>query len=166
MSFINLFIFGCIGSLLLCMGFLQLQRAGATLCCYAWAFSSCSERGLQRYCVVVHRLLIAVASLVVEHRLQTCGLQQYGTRAQQLWCTGLVATWHVGSSQTRARTHVPCIGRRILNHCATREALPYCFDEYCFAVQSGVREHNTFSSVFLSQDCFGYLGSFVSPYKF
>ena len=35
---------------------------------------------------------------------------------------GLVAPRHVGSSQTRARTHVPCIGRQILNHCATREA--------------------------------------------
>ena len=35
--------------------------------------------------------------------------------------------WHagsavVGSSRTRARTRVPCIGRRILNHCATRGA--------------------------------------------
>ena len=40
-----------------------------------------------------------------------------------MWLTGLVAPWHVGSSQTRARTRVPCIGRRILNHCATREAL-------------------------------------------
>ena len=29
----------------------------------------------------------------------------------------------MGSSQTRARTRVPCIGRQILNHCATREAL-------------------------------------------
>ena len=29
---------------------------------------------------------------------------------------------YVGSSQTRAQTHVPCISRRILNHCATREA--------------------------------------------
>ena len=28
----------------------------------------------------------------------------------------------MGSSQTRARTRVPCIGRQILNHCATREA--------------------------------------------
>ena len=36
---------------------------------------------------------------------------------------GLVAPRHVGSSQTRARTHVSCIGRQILNHCATREAL-------------------------------------------
>ena len=37
---------------------------------------------------------------------------------------GLVALQHVGSSQTRARTRVPCIGRQILNHCATREAPP------------------------------------------
>ena len=36
--------------------------------------------------------------------------------------TGLVAPRHVGSSQTRAWTLVPCIGRQILNHCATREA--------------------------------------------
>ena len=33
-----------------------------------------------------------------------------------MWHTGLVAPRHVGSSRTRARTHVPCIGRRILNH--------------------------------------------------
>ena len=38
-----------------------------------------------------------------------------GSRAQtqQLWCTGLVAPRHVGSSWTRARTCVPCIGRQI-----------------------------------------------------
>ena len=35
---------------------------------------------------------------------------------------GLVTLRHVGSSQTRAQTHVPCIGRWILNHCTTREA--------------------------------------------
>ena len=35
---------------------------------------------------------------------------------------GLVAPRHVGSSRTRARTHVPCTGGQILNHCATREA--------------------------------------------
>ena len=39
-----------------------------------------------------------------------------------MWRTGLVAPRHVGSSQTRARTCVPCIGRRILNRCVTREA--------------------------------------------
>ena len=44
-------------------------------------------------------------------------------QSQQLWHTGLVAPRHVGSSQTRDRTCVPCIGRRFLNHCATREVL-------------------------------------------
>ena len=39
-----------------------------------------------------------------------------------MWLTGPAAPWHVGSSQTRARTRVPCISRQILNHCATREA--------------------------------------------
>ena len=34
---------------------------------------------------------------------------------------GLVALQHVGSSRTGARTHGPCTGRWILNHCATRE---------------------------------------------
>ena len=44
-----------------------------------------------------------------------------------MWLTGL-APRHVGSSQTRARTRVPCIGRQILNHCATREAPRPPFD--------------------------------------
>ena len=44
-----------------------------------------------------------------------------------MWLTGPVAPRHVGSSQTRARTRVPCTGRRILNHCATREAPVFFF---------------------------------------
>ena len=62
------------------------------------------------------------------HRLSSCGswaqqLWLVGSRAQaqQLWHTGLVAPRHVGSSQNRARTRVPCIGGWILNLCATRE---------------------------------------------
>ena len=46
-------------------------------------------------------------------------------QAQSLWRTGLVAPRHMGSSRTRARIRVPCIGRRILNHCATREVPDY-----------------------------------------
>ena len=42
-------------------------------------------------------------------------------QAQQLWRTDLVAPQHVGYSWTRARTHVPCNGRQILNHCTTSE---------------------------------------------
>ena len=94
--FIYLSIFGCVGSSFLCEGFLQLQQAGATL-----------HRGARasRY-----------------RGLSCCGAQTPDAQAQQLWLTGLVAPRHVGSSQTRARTRVPCIGRQILNHCATREA--------------------------------------------
>ena len=50
------------------------------------------------------------------------GFSSCSMQAQQLWRMGLVAPWHVGSSRTRARTRVPCIDRRILNNCATREA--------------------------------------------
>ena len=98
--FIYLFIYlfyGCVGSSFLCEGFLQLRRAGATLHCGARASH---YRGLS-----------------------CCGAQAPDAQSQQLWLTGLVAPRHVGSSQTRARTRVPCIGRQILNHCATREAL-------------------------------------------
>ena len=103
--------------------FIYLFLAALGLRCCEWAFSSCCELGL--LFVVVHELLIEMASLVVEHRIQARGLQQLwptGSRAQsQQWRTGLLAPRHVGSSQTRARTRVACIGRRILNHCATRE---------------------------------------------
>ena len=78
----------------LCEGFLQLRQAGATLHRGVWA-SQC--RGLS-----------------------CCGAQAPNAQAQQLWLTGPVAPRHVGSSQTRARTHVPCIGRQTLNHCANQ----------------------------------------------
>ena len=54
-------------------------------------------------------------------RAQQLWLVGSRAQAQQLWRTGLVAPLHVGYSQTRDRTCVPCIGRWILNHCATRE---------------------------------------------
>ena len=87
--------------------------------CVAQAFSSSGEQGL--LFVAVPGLLITMTSLVVEHKLQVCGLQQLwyvgsvvvavgfqqlwlgGSRAQsqQLWRTGLVAPQHVGSSWAR-----------------------------------------------------------------
>ena len=57
-------------------------------------------------------------------RTQPLWLAGSRAQAQQLWCMGPVTPRLVGSSRTRARTCVPCVGRRILNHCATREALP------------------------------------------
>ena len=99
---INLFIYGCAWSSFLCEGFLWSRQAGATL-----------HRG---------------ARASHYRGLSCCGAQAPDAQAQQLWLTGLVAQRHVGSSQTRARTRVPCIGRQILNHCATREAPLFCFD--------------------------------------
>ena len=99
--FIYLFIFGCVGSSFLCEGFLQLWQVGATL-----------HRG---------------ARASHYRGLSYCGAQAPVAQAQQLWLTGLVGPRHAGSSQTRARTRVPCISRQILNHCATREAPSYYF---------------------------------------
>ena len=47
--------------------FIYLFLAALGLCGYVWALSSCGEQGL--LFVAVRRLLNAVASLVVEHRL-------------------------------------------------------------------------------------------------
>ena len=94
--YLFIFIFGCVGSQFLCEGFLQLRQAGAT-----------PHRG---------------ARASHYRGLSCCGAQAPDAQAQQLWLTGPAAPRHVGSSQTRARTRVPCIGRQTPNHCATREA--------------------------------------------
>ena len=55
-----------------------------------------------------------------------------------MWLTGPAAPWHVGSSQPRARTRVPCISRQILNHCATKEApFPTFYSEPCVGQDLG-----------------------------
>ena len=51
----------------------------------------------------------------------SCGAWYLERGLSNSWHTGLVACWHVGSSQTRGRTCVPCIGRWVLNHRTTRE---------------------------------------------
>ena len=104
------FIYGCVGSSFLCEGFLQLRQVGATL----------------------HRGARASHYRGPSH----CRAQAPDAQAQQLWLTGLVAPWHVGSSQTRTRTRVSCIGRQILNHCATREARSLYF--YILAINSNI----------------------------
>ena len=95
--FIYLSIYGCVGSSFPCEGLLQLWQAGATL-----------HRGAR----APHR-----------HGLSRCGAQAPDAQAQQPWLTDPAAPRHAGSSQTRARTRVPCTGRQTPNHCATREAL-------------------------------------------
>ena len=69
--------------------------------------------------VAMLRSLIAVASLVVEHRFQ--GTQASVVVAPGFYSTdstvvGLVALRHVGSSWLRDRTCISCIGRWILYH--------------------------------------------------
>ena len=83
--------------------FYDFFLAALGLCCCTWAFSSCGKRGL--LFVVVRRLLIAVASLVVEHRLQVHGLQQlWHVRsvvvARGLQSTGSVVVTHGLSCST------------------------------------------------------------------
>ena len=80
-----LFIFGCVGSSLLCTGFLQLWQAGATLRCSARAshcsgFSCCKAWALGAWpsVVVAHRHS-SYGSRALERRLSGCG-----TRAQLL----------------------------------------------------------------------------------
>ena len=62
--------------------------------------------------------------------LWSTGSRHTGSAVVARRLTGLVAPRHVGSSWTRPQTPVPCVGRRILNHCATREALVICLI-YC-----------------------------------
>ena len=102
--FIYLFIFGCVGSPV-----------------RARAFSSCGKRG-PLFIAVRGPLFIAVRGPLPTAAPPRRGAQAPDAQAQQSWLTGPAAPRHVGSSQTRARTRVPCIGRQILNHCATREA--------------------------------------------
>ena len=103
------------------------------------------------------------------HGLSCCTAQAPDTQAQQLWLTGLVAPRHVGSSQTRARTRVPCIGRQILNHCTTREAPPLlfserdCVDMVLFLLQNSSVKQSW--SGFLFQKVFNYKFNFINTIK-
>ena len=96
----------------------------------ARALSSCGKWG---------PLLIAVRGPLTTAASLVGGAQAPDAQAQQPWLTGPVAPWHVGSSQTRARTRVPCIGRQILNHCATREA-PSLHFEGSFGCYGSVKD--------------------------
>ena len=85
-------------SLLLCAGLFSLVVAnGATLCNGAWA-SHCSGSSCCR-------------AQGLECGFSSCGMQ------------ASFAPWHVGSSQSKDRIHVSCIGRQIPNHKTTREIL-------------------------------------------
>ena len=94
---LNAHIFGCAGSSLLPVVFIYLRRAGAALSLWCSPFSS-------------WWLLLL--------RAQALGCADCGLLS--LWFVGLVAPRHMESSRTGNPTHVPCIGRRILNHRTAR----------------------------------------------
>ena len=82
--------------------------------------------------VVMHKLLIAIVSLVAEHKLWSqrasevaaCRFSSCSSQALEHRLSSCIAPWHVRSSQIKDWACVSCIGRKILYHWATREA---CF---------------------------------------
>ena len=92
------FIFGCVGSLLLCALFLFT--------------------GWGPLFTVVCGLLIAAASLVVEHRLWA---------PRVVVVHGLCCPTARGIFPSWDWTHVPCTVRQILNHWTTRESSSFLF---------------------------------------
>ena len=85
--------------------------------------------------------LVAVRSLPSQWLLLlwSSGSRMHGLL--ELWHRGLVAPQHVRFSWIRDQTHVSCIGRRLLYHCATREASLFdflifllLFDMFCFNI--------------------------------
>ena len=137
-AMLNLFFFFFL-SFFIWLGWVFVAARGLSLVAVSGATLRCGVRT----CHFSLRWLLLLQSTGSRHMgFSTCGTQAQllwlvGSRAQvqQSWRTGFVAPQHVGSSQTRAQTCVPCIGRRILNHCTTREVLlllfynglPFCY---------------------------------------
>ena len=159
----------------------------------ARALSSCGKRG--PLLIAMRGPLTIAASLVAEHRLQTRRLSNCGSRAQllrRMWDLprpGLepVSPALAGRPPTAAPPGKPpfyilasfikdkvticawvylCAFYPVpLIYISVFVPVPYCLDYCSSVVQSEVREPDSSNSVFLSQDCFGYSGSFVFPYK-
>ena len=74
--------------------------------------------------VAVRELLILVISLVERQGLQDIWASVAAaleSRFSRCGAWALVDPQHVGWSQTKDRTRVPCSGRQILNHWTTRK---------------------------------------------
>ena len=78
-----------------------------------WVFIAASRFSL----VVTRRGYSSVQCVGSRH----AGFSSCSTQAKKLRLKGLVAPGQVGSSLTRDRTCVRCIGRQILDHWTTRE---------------------------------------------
>ena len=97
-------------------GLSPVVEKGVRLSCSAWAspcggLSCCKAQALGAW-----------ASVIATSRLSSCSSRalERGLSSFDDWVTPLHL---VGSSQTRDRTHVPCIGRWFLNHWIPREVL-------------------------------------------
>ena len=101
------FVFGCIGSLLLCAGFSLVAASGGYSLLWCAGFSV--------------RWLLLLLSTGWSRGLSSCGSQALERRLSSCGTRAYLLCGNVGSSWTRARTTVPCDGRRILNHCAMKE---------------------------------------------
>ena len=80
-------------------------KALKDLHCLVWAFSSCSKHGL----------------LSLQQARVTLHLRCPGFSCCTAGALRHAASPHVESSQMRDQTCVPCVGRRILIYCTTRE---------------------------------------------
>ena len=79
--------------------------------------------------IAVHGHLMAVASLVLEHRLRCVGFSSCNKWAQQLQYTALVVPWHMESSPGQE----PCVGKPVLIHCPVQLS--------CSVVSDSLRPH-------------------------
>ena len=107
------FIFCCAGSSLLCMGFSLVV----------------ASRGYFSRCTTAHCSGLSRCGAPAPGYTGFSGCSSWApqlwrpgskAQAQQSWCMGLVALWHVGSSWTRDPTPISCTDRQILYR-ATRE---------------------------------------------
>ena len=113
-----------------------------SLCCCVSVFSSCGSWAshCSGFSCCRAQALSTLASVVSARRLSSCS-----SRALELGlCScGTHAPWHVESSWTRDRTHVPCTDRRIPIHCPTREVPHYSYKDH-FEEQARITTTKTF----------------------
>ena len=102
--YLPIFFFFLIFYLWLCWVFVSLRGLSLVVASGGHSSSRCAGLSLSRPLLLRSTGSRRAGSVIVAH--------------------GLSCSAACGIFQTGARTRVPCIGRQILNHCATREALP------------------------------------------
>ena len=94
--------------------FIHLVLATLGLLCCVCAFSRCGKQGLLFAACMSFSLQLLLSLRSTGSRLVDFSI--CGVWTQKLCYMRLFVPWHVGSSWTRDRTCVPCVGRWILNH--------------------------------------------------